>query len=139
NDSTIPDIVEDRELMEALICDLSDRDCFFTSKGTVKHATISSSRVSRLFVFGRKEGNITHAVINKKLVKKDGTEVYSGLSSDNIDWNIHDGKLYIVDGTKYLVYDGDTCKEVTPHTPASGEPKADLTGVKRCKYILQRN
>jgi len=139
NDSSIPDVVDDRELMEALNCDLSDRGGFATRKGTVKHATISSSPVSRLFVFGRQDGNIPLAVTDKKLVKWDGTVVYSELSSDNIDWTIHDGKLYIVDGAKYLVYDGETCEEVTPHTPDAGELQADLTGVKRCKYILQRN
>lgn len=69
----------------------------------------------------------------KEISNPDGTTVYATLGSDNPSYEFFtNSKMYIVDGSKYWVFDGSTCVEVTP---ALG---ADLTPIKRCTKILQR-
>jgi hypothetical protein len=44
-------------------------------------------------------------------------ELYSGIQNGEINFFTSEGKCYIMDGVKYLVYDGATVAEVTPYIP----------------------
>ena len=45
------------------------------------------------------------------------TEIYDGLANDKVRGFEFADKLYLLDGTHYLVYDGLTVEEVTPYVP----------------------
>ena len=70
--------------------------------------------------------------IGTSLMKWDGTVVKAGLQTGDIDGETFNDKFYFLDGAEYYVYDGATVAAVTP---ASG---ADLTAVKRCRYVEAR-
>lgn len=46
-------------------------------------------------------------------------EVYSGMSEDKSTAFVWEGKLYILDGLKYIVYDGSTASEVIGYVPTT--------------------
>ena len=70
---------------------------------------------------------------DKELTNQYASVTYGTLGSENISYQFFtNSKLYIVDGSKYWVFDGSACVEVTP---AVG---SDLTPIKRCTKILQR-
>ena len=63
------------------------------------------------------------------------TELYNGLSEDKTSFFAMNGNTYIMDGAKFLIYDGTTVKEVEPYIPTlfvskeptgGGEPLEDI-------------
>ncbi|MCU7521931.1 MAG: hypothetical protein HF312_17080 [Ignavibacteria bacterium] len=119
------------EMREAQNVDLMVRGGYSQRKGCIKALVtpLGTTGISRLI----KYPGMNLAIIDKKLVKWDGTVLLSTLSSNDVGVEYFTNqKLYIVDGTKYYVYDGTTIAEVTPAT------SADLTNVKNCKLLIQR-
>lgn len=136
NDIAAPDAVADNELVEAINCDLSERGGFAKRKGTEKYneEIYDTNGISRMIRYGKHDGNILLVASGTTLRKWDGTVVKDEINTENLDWTVFGDKLYIVNGENYYQYDGTTFAEVE----ASTEQGADLTAVKRCKYLIQR-
>jgi hypothetical protein len=45
------------------------------------------------------------------------TEIYSGVTDSAMRGFVFGGKLYLINGHEYLVYDGTTCAVVSPYVP----------------------
>jgi hypothetical protein len=45
------------------------------------------------------------------------TELFVGLKNERTSFFVTNGKCYIMDGTNYLVYDGETINEIVPYVP----------------------
>jgi hypothetical protein len=129
NDTAAPDNLEDNELVVADNIDLSERGGFSLRKGYTKLYTTSFGAypISRIFEWN----NDIYFTINTSLYKND-ILVTSTLATADIGYIAYQGKLYIVDGSKYYQYDGTTFAEVTPDPDATN---TNFEAVKRCKYL----
>ena len=80
-----------------------------------------SSPIFGLFFYD--EGALVHSGTSLYLGT---TEIYSGMAEHKSNFFVFDNKIYIMDGTNYLQYDGDTVSEVVgfvPTTSISRSPK----------------
>lgn len=130
------DELDSSELISAINVDLKARGGYSKRKGAKIHKRVSSGEttvpISRLIDYP----NSPLVVLNKNLKKWDNDSITLLLSSNNIDYEFFtNSKLYLVDGTKYWVYNGTTCTEVIPTEGVTGN---DLTPIKRCTRLLQR-
>lgn len=125
------------ELTEAVNIDLKVRGGYTQRDGSsISHQIIDSGSdplqypVSRLIDYPE----TPLLVINKSLRKLDNTVITLLLNSNNIEYEFFtNSKLYLLDGTDYLVYDGTTCSSVVATLET-----ASLTAIKRCKFLIQR-
>jgi hypothetical protein len=130
NDSATPDTLMAEELREAYNIDLMMRGGYSQRKGCVKALlnSLGETPIQRIIDYPGKK----LVIVGNKLKDWDGNEIFT-FASGNVGWQFFTNqKLYLVDGTKYYVYNGTTVAEVTP---AAG---ADLTAIKRCTQLLQR-
>lgn len=84
--------------------------------------SLGDGKINGLRVFRNKEG-IKELLIahGTKLYKQSGKnqpiEIYDGLANDSVHFFEMGGKCYLLDGTNYLVFDGETVKQITPYIP----------------------
>lgn len=139
-DSVAPDNMADDELAQADNIDLSDRGGFKKRKGTVNiNAESYGDEVNQVLEWARNDGTVKLlAMIGNDLceIAEDGskTVIKAGLNSTQIGYCffVSNGeKMFFVDGTNYYQWDGSAAP--TAVSPASG---ADLTPIKRCKYLI---
>ena len=130
NTTSTYDELESNELVTAINVDLKARGGYSQRKGCSVYVTLPLSKpVSCIINYPGKP----LAVIDKSLRDLNNNVIFSGLHSNDIDYEFFtNSKLYILDGSDYLVYDGSS---VSPVSAASG---ADLTPIKRCTRLLQR-
>lgn len=131
NNSASLDSLYPEELKDAINVDLMMRGGYSRRKGCIRAIPnpIGLSKVTKIIDYPGKP----LATVGTNLVDWQGNVIQGGLNTEDIGWEFFTNKkLYFVDGLKYYVYDGTTCAEVTP---ASG---ADLTKVKKCKFLIQR-
>ncbi len=61
---------------------------------------------------------IAHSTkLYKQTGKNQPEEIYDGLANNRVHFFEMGGKCYIMDGTNYLVFDGETVKQITPYIP----------------------
>ena len=131
NEVASPEHLLDNELQEALNAVFDEAGGISKRTGIKLDKTIGTKPITRLIDYSKK---------NQLLVAHDKTlQVYGGevikddFDNTDFDWEVFsDGKLYLVNGKNYYVYDGETLAAVTPHDGTS------LDHIKRCKYIVQR-
>lgn len=131
-DTPFADNLRNDELREGVNIILRARGGYTKRNGCTKAYTtpLPSSAVRRVY---RYPGFNLATYGGNTLAKWDGTVIKNNFPTDDLGYQYFtNSKLYLLDGTKYWVYNGTTIAEVTP---ASG---ADLTAVKRCKKLKQR-
>lgn len=130
------DELDPTELISAVNIDIKARGGYSQRKGCSVHKAFLADSVplaypvSKLINYPSKP----LLVINKSLRDWDNNTITLLLNSNNISYEFFtNSKLYLLDGTKYWIYNGTTLVEVTA---TSGT--ADLTPIKRCTTLLQR-
>lgn len=76
-------------------------------------------RINGIFTFGKEDSRetIVHAGDKiYKLAEDEPTEIYAGCADSRSCGKYFQGKLCILTGKEYLVYDGETCKKASEHT-----------------------
>lgn len=149
NEVSSPEHLRDDELQEAInaVYDEAGGVSKRTGIETVVDYDEPDSPITRLIDYSKKEQLLvaygtTLRVMGGEVIKDD---------FDNTDfgWEIFsDGKLYLVNGKGFYVYDGETLEEVSPpgedeEGENSGEENGNgdddpLAHIRRCKYIVQR-
>ena len=64
-------------------------------------------------------------ILYKQLASAQPTTLYSGIANQQVSFFLMNSKLYVMDGVRYLVYDGTTITNVVPYAPKltiSGKP-----------------
>lgn len=137
NSASSPDQLLPNQLRVCENVDLSSRGGFKRRTGIEQHSDLGSSRIDRLFEFEYSSGGVRVlkqlALTNNQLVDMStGSVVQSGLDG-HLDYEVYKNKLYFLSNSKYYVYDGSSCAEVTN---ANGD--SNLSNIKKCRFVKQR-
>jgi hypothetical protein len=127
------------ELQVAENIELYNRGGFGRRSGIVQHAEVTGATKLDLYMefeYLDPEG-VSHL---SKLVFYDGVlrditrgvELATGLGS-HLAYEIYKYKLYLMNGTRFMEYDGTALKDVT-----CTEADSNLAKIKKCRYIAQR-
>lgn len=76
-------------------------------------------RINGIFTFGNEDKRETMVHAGDKIYKlaeDKPTEIYAGCADSRSCGKYFQGKLCILTGSEYLVYDGETCKKASEHT-----------------------
>ena len=138
NEVASPEELQDNELQEAENVIYDEAGGISKRKGIkkVNETAYDTNPINRLIDYSKKEQLLVAS--GTTLREIDGTVITDGtdpvvFKNTNFGWEVFsDGKLYLVNGDNYYVYDGEKCTEVTPHDSTS------LDHIKRCKYLVQR-
>lgn len=84
--------------------------------------SLGSGAINGLYEFRKTDGNVYFLIAHgTKLYTQENndqpTEIYDGLSDQQVTFFTMNDKCYILDGANYFVYDGSTVEEVTPYIP----------------------
>ena len=96
--------------------------------------------------------NVKHKIVHSGTsLYDDDRTIYSNMARHKSKSFIYENKLYIIDGSKYLVYDGTTCKEVEGFIPTTTIGKSPtgggtkfqdvnfLTGIRKNSFVADGN
>ena len=119
--------------------------CIETRPDLVLHKAYDDTIFGLFFyTYNGKKHEIVHA--GTKLYD-DGNVIYSDMATQKSSHFVYENKLYWLDGKNYLVYDGNTCKEVEGYIPTttigrspagSGKTYQDvnmLTGIRKNSFV----
>ncbi|MEH7251892.1 hypothetical protein V7111_07180 [Neobacillus niacini] len=84
--------------------------------------SLGAGKINAMYLYTKQDGTQIYILAHgTKLYTQSGdaqpTELYSGITNGSINLFTTEGKCYIMDGVKYLVYDGATIKDVEPYIP----------------------
>jgi hypothetical protein len=84
--------------------------------------SLGEGKINAMYLYTKQDGTEIFILAHgNKLYTQSGntqpTELYDGIQNGPINTFTTEGKCYIMDGVKYLVYDGATIKEVEPYIP----------------------
>jgi hypothetical protein len=84
--------------------------------------SLGAGKINAMYLYIKQDGTQIFLIAHgTKLYTQSGnaqpTELYSGIQNGAINFFTTESKCYIMDGLKYLVYDGATIKEVEPYIP----------------------
>lgn len=132
NEVTPPENLEVNELAEALNVVYDGDKAVSKRKGIEVVKNFGEDiKIERLIDYSKKEQLLV--AYGKTLAKSDATIIKSDFDNVEFDWEVFsDGKLYLVNGKNYYVYDGTDISEVSPAEGTS------IDHIKKCKYIVQR-
>jgi hypothetical protein len=93
-----------------------------TGYSRVYATSLGAGKINAMFLYTKQDGTQIFLIAHgTKLYTQSGNaqpvELYSGIQNGDINFFTSEGKCYIMDGVKYLVYDGATIVEVTPYIP----------------------
>jgi hypothetical protein len=93
-----------------------------TGFSRVYATSLGAGKINAMFLYTKQDGTQIFLLAHgTKLYTQSGNaqpvELYSGIQNGDINFFTSEGKCYIMDGVKYLVYDGATIVEVTPYIP----------------------
>lgn len=133
NFDAAPDSLRDTELSEAMNCLPDERGGISKRPGTVRLNQVSyGGPIKRVYEVGKPDSIKFINASDNVLRNFDGTAIHTGFANVDFDVEVWGNKTYFVNGDKYYVWDYINFGEVVPAV------NADLTAVKRCKYICQR-
>lgn len=138
NEVASPEHLRDDELQEALNVVYDEAGGISKRTGIKTVATYQvgdppepAPPITRLIDYSKK--NQMLVAYGTVLRIHNGDIIKDDFNNTDFDWEVFsDGKLYLINGNNFYVYNGETIKEVTPHEETS------LDHIKRCKYIVQR-
>lgn len=84
--------------------------------------SLGTGKINAMYLYTKQDGTQIFLVAHgTKLYTQSGNaqpvQLYSGIQNGPINFFTSEGKCYIMDGVKYLVYDGSTIADVTPYIP----------------------
>lgn len=136
--------VDDKRSPDAvnMIADLNGFPQKRTGYETITDALLG--RVNGIFNF-RDENNSAHTVVHAgtklfEMISGVPSEIFSGANNTRSSAFPNSGKLYILDGANYIVFDGSTAKKVEGHTPTtviSASPTGGGTDYENINLISQ--
>lgn len=93
-----------------------------TGYSRVFATSLGIGKINGLFEYKKSDGTSFFLIAHgTKLYTQSGNaqpvELYSGLQNQKVNFFTTNGKCYVMDGAKLLVYDGITIAEVTPYIP----------------------
>lgn len=93
-----------------------------TGYARVFETSLGTGKINAMYVYTKQDGSsvflLAHGTkLYTQLGNAQPVELYSGIQNGPINFFTSEGKCYIMDGIKYLVYDGATVKEVEPYIP----------------------
>jgi hypothetical protein len=93
-----------------------------TGYARVFETSLGTGKINAMFLYTKQDGSSIFLIAHgTKLYTQSGnaqpTELYSGITNGPINFFTTESKCYIMDGVKYLVYDGTTIKEVEAYIP----------------------
>jgi hypothetical protein len=93
-----------------------------TGYARVFPTSLGEGKINGMYVYTKQDGTQIFLLAHgTKLYTQSGNaqpvQLYSGIQSGELNFFTSEGKCYIMDGVKYLVYDGATITEVTPYIP----------------------
>jgi hypothetical protein len=136
NVDSSPDNLADNQLAKADNVDLYEMGGLTKRKGTAYFNAVSyGAQVEQAFEWPRNDGSVVLlAVIGSNLcrVAENGTAtIVQAVAAEKVGYFFLQDKLYFADGSNYYVYDGTTCAAAAPAADA------DLTNVKRCRFLVR--
>lgn len=132
NLSVTPTQIDPNQSPDMLNMNIDERGALNKRTGfeRVFPTSLGLGQINGLYEYRKPDGTVLFLLAHgTKLYTQSGNEqpvqIYDGLADSRVDFFTMNGLCYLLDGTHYLVYDGETIKDIEPYIPTlsiSGEP-----------------
>ena len=124
NLSVTPTQIDQSQSPDMLNMNIDERGALNKRTGyeRVYAESLGEGKINGLYEYRKSNGQTYFLIAHgTKLYKQSGDlqpeQLYDGLANQQTDFFTMNDKAYILDGEYYLVYDGETVKEVEPYVP----------------------
>lgn len=124
NFNSSPTLLDNHESPDALNMQLDEKGSLNKRTGyeRVFPTSLGAGKINAMYLYTKQDTSTIFLIAHgTKLYTQSGdaqpTVLYDGIQNGAINIFTTEGKCYIMDGVKYLVYDGATIKEAEPYVP----------------------
>jgi hypothetical protein len=138
NLSVTPTQIEDHQSPDMLNMQIDQRGSLNKRTGYTRvfPDSLGTGQINGMFEYRKQDGTVLFLLAhNTNLYTQSGNaqpvQIYGTLANATVSFFVFNDKCYIMDGVKYLVYDGTSVSNVTPYVPTltiSGKPGANPAG-----------